>query len=173
MELHELQQLADSGNGEKRGKGRRGLKLLAELRDSYGRRLVVNNTRVLRARLHARRPSGGVVELLVLEPAGLATPLADGIAPAPSDWLCLARPARRLRPGEVLLLERADHPPVPLEIVSVDRASGGRVVRFPPDCTCPEAIEALLEPLAGTILILFADFVHGTVPALTEASHHG
>jgi uncharacterized protein YacL len=43
--INELQQLADSGNGEKRGKGRRGLKLLAELRDSYGRRLVVNNTR--------------------------------------------------------------------------------------------------------------------------------
>jgi S-adenosylmethionine:tRNA ribosyltransferase-isomerase len=107
--------------------------------------LVVNNTRVLRARLQARRPSGGLVELLVLEPAGLATPLEAPFAPAPSDWLCLARPARRLRPGEVLQLERADHPPVPLEIVAVDRASGGRVVRFPPDCTCPEAIEALLE----------------------------
>ena len=107
--------------------------------------LVVNNTRVLRARLQARRPSGGLVELLVLEPAGLATPLEAPFAPAPSDWLCLARPARRLRPGEVLQLERADQPPVPLEIVAVDRASGGRVVRFPPDCTSPEAIEALLE----------------------------
>jgi S-adenosylmethionine:tRNA ribosyltransferase-isomerase len=107
--------------------------------------LVVNNTRVLRARLQARRSSGGAVELLVLEPAGLATPLAEGIAPGSSDWLCLARPARRLRPGEVLQLERADQPPVPLEIVAVDGASGGRVVRFPPDCTSPEAIEALLE----------------------------
>jgi S-adenosylmethionine:tRNA ribosyltransferase-isomerase len=107
--------------------------------------LVVNNTRVLRARLQARRPSGGEVELLVLEPAGLATPLEAPFDPAPSDWLCLARPARRLRPGEVLQLERADQPPVLLEIVAVDRASGGRVVRFPPDCTCPEAIEALLE----------------------------
>lgn len=107
--------------------------------------LVVNNTRVLRARLQARRSSGGAVELLVLEPAGLATPLAEGIAPGTSDWLCLARPARRLRPGEVLQLERADQPPVPLEIVAVDGASGGRVVRFPPDCTSPEAIEALLE----------------------------
>lgn len=107
--------------------------------------LVVNNTRVLRARLQARRPSGGLVELLVLEPAGLATPLEAPFASAPSDWLCLARPARRLRPGEVLQLERADQHPVLLEIVAVDRASGGRLVRFPPDCTCPEAIEALLE----------------------------
>ncbi len=43
--IDELQQLADSGNAEKRGKGRRGLKLLAELREQYGRRLVVNTTR--------------------------------------------------------------------------------------------------------------------------------
>jgi S-adenosylmethionine:tRNA ribosyltransferase-isomerase len=107
--------------------------------------LVVNNTRVLRARLQARRPSGGLVELLVLEPAGLATPLQASFAPAPSDWLCLARPARRLRPGEVLQLEQLDQPPLPLEVVAVDGASGGRVVRFPPDCTSPEAIEALLE----------------------------
>jgi len=107
--------------------------------------LVVNNTRVLRARLQARRPTGGLVELLVLEPAGLATPLVASFTPAHSNWLCLARPARRLRPGEVLLLEQADQPPVPLEIVAVDGASGGRVVRFPPDCTSPEAIEALLE----------------------------
>ena len=39
--------------------------------------LVVNNTRVLKARLQARRPTGGAVELLVLEPVG------------GSDWLCL------------------------------------------------------------------------------------
>ncbi len=43
--IDELQALADSANGDKRAKGRRGLKLLSELRDSYGRRLVVNSTR--------------------------------------------------------------------------------------------------------------------------------
>ena len=43
--IDELQTLADSGNAEKRGKGRRGLKLLSELRETYGRRLVVNTTR--------------------------------------------------------------------------------------------------------------------------------
>ncbi len=43
--IDELQALADSANGEKRGKGRRGLKLLSELRESWGRRLVVNSTR--------------------------------------------------------------------------------------------------------------------------------
>ncbi|MEB3184766.1 MAG: TRAM domain-containing protein [Cyanobacteriota bacterium] len=43
--IDELQALADSANGEKRGRGRRGLKLLSELREQYGRRLVVNSTR--------------------------------------------------------------------------------------------------------------------------------
>ncbi len=43
--IDELQQLADSSNNEKRGKGRRGLKLLTELREKYGRRLVINSTK--------------------------------------------------------------------------------------------------------------------------------
>ena len=94
--------------------------------------LVVNNTRVLKARLQARRASGGAVELLVLEPV-------EG-----SDWLCLAKPAKRLKPGEILQMEHLGHPPQPLEIVAIDAETGGRVVRFPAECTTPEAIEALL-----------------------------
>jgi len=94
--------------------------------------LVVNNTRVLKARLQARRPTGGSVELLVLEPVG------------GSDWLCLAKPAKRLKPGEILQLEHPGQAPQPLEIVDVDAETGGRVVRFPAECTTPEAIEALL-----------------------------
>ncbi len=43
--IDELQALADSANGDKRARGRRGLKLLSELREQYGRRLVVNSTR--------------------------------------------------------------------------------------------------------------------------------
>ncbi len=43
--IDELQQLADSSKNEKRSKGRRGLKLLTDLRQKYGRRLVVNTTR--------------------------------------------------------------------------------------------------------------------------------
>ncbi len=43
--IDELQKLADSSNNEKRSKGRRGLKLLTDLRRDYGRRVVVNNTR--------------------------------------------------------------------------------------------------------------------------------
>tara|TARA_Y100001970_G_scaffold194222_1_gene236135 strand:- start:8041 stop:9150 length:1110 start_codon:yes stop_codon:yes gene_type:complete len=43
--IDELQKLADSSSNEKRSKGRRGLKLLRELREKYGRRLVVNSTK--------------------------------------------------------------------------------------------------------------------------------
>jgi S-adenosylmethionine:tRNA ribosyltransferase-isomerase len=70
--------------------------LLEELRS--GDLLVVNDTRVLKARLKVRRSGGGVSELLVLEPRG------DG------QWLCLARPAKRMRPGDLLTLDgTGDH----------------------------------------------------------------
>ena len=59
-----------------------------ELRDDD--LIVVNNTRVLPARIHARRATGGAVELLLLEQR------PDG------TWDALARPARRLRAGETL-----------------------------------------------------------------------
>jgi S-adenosylmethionine:tRNA ribosyltransferase-isomerase len=51
---------------------------------------VVNDTRVVPARLRLRRATGGAVELLLLEPFG------EGL------WEALARPSRRLRAGEVL-----------------------------------------------------------------------
>jgi len=52
---------------------------------------VVNDTRVLPARLRLRRPGGGEAEVLLLERLG-----ADGI------WEGLARPSRRLRAGQRL-----------------------------------------------------------------------
>lgn len=62
--------------------------------------LVVNDTRVIPARLHLQRETGGAVELLLLEPIG------DGRR----VWQCLARPARKLRADEVLV--RSDEPVV-------------------------------------------------------------
>jgi S-adenosylmethionine:tRNA ribosyltransferase-isomerase len=49
--------------------------------------VVVNDTRVVPARLRLRRPGGGEAEVLLLEPA------EKGV------WEALARPTRRLRPG--------------------------------------------------------------------------
>ncbi|MBI3743387.1 MAG: tRNA preQ1(34) S-adenosylmethionine ribosyltransferase-isomerase QueA [Chloroflexi bacterium] len=55
--------------------------------------LVMNDSRVIPARLHAKRPSGGKAELLLLHP------MSDGV------WQALARPARRLPAGTRLALE--------------------------------------------------------------------
>ncbi len=57
--------------------------------------LVVNDTRVLPARLRLRRETGGEVEVLLLEP------LHDDV------WEALVRPSRKLRVGELL---RSAHP---------------------------------------------------------------
>ncbi|MEK9632158.1 MAG: tRNA preQ1(34) S-adenosylmethionine ribosyltransferase-isomerase QueA, partial [Synechococcus sp.] len=92
--------------------------------------LVVNDTRVLKARLTVRRSGGGLSELLVLEPRG------DG------RWLCLARPAKRMRPGDSLTIDGTS---ISLKVLSEDPASGGRVVQFPSHCRDAEAIEGLLN----------------------------
>ena len=92
--------------------------------------LVVNDTRVLKARLAVRLSGGGLSELLVLEPRG------EG------RWLCLARPAKRMRPGDSLTIDGTS---ISLTVLSDDPASGGRVVQFPSDCRDAETIEALLN----------------------------
>ena len=56
-----------------------------------GELVVVNDTRVVPARLRVRRPGGGEAEVLLLERVG-----ADG------TWEALARPSRRLRSGQRL-----------------------------------------------------------------------
>ncbi|MEY4400406.1 MAG: S-adenosylmethionine:tRNA ribosyltransferase-isomerase [Actinomycetota bacterium] len=54
--------------------------------------LVVNDTKVVPARLHLARSTGGAVEVLLLEP------LDD----ARREWEALIRPGRKMKPGEVL-----------------------------------------------------------------------
>lgn len=67
-------------------------RVFSELPDLLsGELVVVNDTRVVPARLRLRRESGGEVEVLLLERVD-----ADGL------WEGLARPGRRLRPGERL-----------------------------------------------------------------------
>ena len=56
--------------------------------------LVLNDTRVFPARLMARRGTGGMVEIFLLD-------YPDGV----SEARCMARPARKVREGEALTLE--------------------------------------------------------------------
>ena len=55
--------------------------------------LVVNDTRVIPARLHLRKPTGGAVEVVLLErrPEG--------------DWEALVKPSRRVAAGTVLVVD--------------------------------------------------------------------
>ena len=57
-----------------------------------GDALVINNTRVIKARLIGRRSTGGRVEVLLLNPAGSDT------------WECLVRPGHKLPPGEQIFV---------------------------------------------------------------------
>jgi S-adenosylmethionine:tRNA ribosyltransferase-isomerase len=125
--------------------------LCEELRP--GDLLVVNDTRVLQARLQVRRPGGGGGELLLLEPRGAGV------------WLCLARPARRMRPGDRLMLEAAGRPPIALTVLGEDRPSGGRLVQFPPGSEDAAAIETLL---AGYGEVPLPPYIHRHDPSDQE-----
>jgi S-adenosylmethionine:tRNA ribosyltransferase-isomerase len=85
---------------------------------SPGDLLVVNDSRVLPARLVGERSGGGAAEVLALRP------LSDD----PRRWEALVRPSRRLAAGSAVTLRSGDR----LE-VGERLADGTRVVRFERD----------------------------------------
>lgn len=89
--------------------------------------VVVNNTRVIPARLWGRRETGGVVEILLLNRL------------EPGVWEALGKPARKLQPGTgFTLISRAGDASAPAEVVA--NMGEGRIhVGFDP------ALEARLD----------------------------
>jgi S-adenosylmethionine:tRNA ribosyltransferase-isomerase len=81
-----------------------------------GDALVVNNTKVFKARIWGERKTGGAVEVFLVRP--VAGSVED-------DWEALVSPTRRLKPGETIYFD-------PKSIVHlVDYIDNGRwVVRF-------------------------------------------
>ncbi len=76
--------------------------------------LVANDARVLPARFFPKRRGGGAAQVLLLHPAD-----------TPGTWLAMARPGKRVRPGDLLHFD-ADS-----GIEILDWAPGGnRLVRF-------------------------------------------
>jgi S-adenosylmethionine:tRNA ribosyltransferase-isomerase len=75
-----------------------------------GALLVVNDTRVIPARLHATKPTGGRVELLLVEPLATA---------GPGVWRCLGGASKPIRLGPLVL--DGDGAPA-VEVLAVDGA---------------------------------------------------
>jgi S-adenosylmethionine:tRNA ribosyltransferase-isomerase len=80
--------------------------------------LVLNDTRVIPARLRGRKTSGGGVDMLLLRPVA-------GVAGAAEWWEVLVRPGRRVRRGTVLRFS----PDLDGEVVD-DRPDGVRIIAF-------------------------------------------
>ncbi len=76
--------------------------------------LVINDTKVLPARLYAHRESGAKVEILLLKEVGFQT------------WQCLVKPGKKALPGTKLLF---DLPEISAEVVD-HSDEGTRIIRF-------------------------------------------
>ncbi|MGF1520089.1 MAG: tRNA preQ1(34) S-adenosylmethionine ribosyltransferase-isomerase QueA [Nodosilinea sp.] len=83
--------------------------------------LVLNNTRVIPARLRGHKPGGAQVEVFLLEDQG------------DHHWLALVRPGRRLKPGATVHFgPNPDRPDLVALVLDTDPATSGRVVKFEP-----------------------------------------
>lgn len=67
--------------------------------------VVVNDTKVLAARIFATRPSGGRTELLLLEPDG---PAPVALREQRSEWTALVRPSKKVAPHTELTIADED-----------------------------------------------------------------
>ncbi len=89
--------------------------------------LVLNDSRVMPARLFGNRHTGGAVEVLLLTDKG------DGV------WECLTRPGRKTRKGTELFFGDGE-----LKAVVVDEAPGGnKLIKFEYDGIFIEILEKL------------------------------
>ncbi|MFT7597288.1 MAG: S-adenosylmethionine:tRNA ribosyltransferase-isomerase [Acidimicrobiales bacterium] len=102
--------------------------------------LVVNDTKVLPARLHLRKPTGGAVEVLLLEPTGDAVQ-SSAATIAGSEWQALVRPGKRLRVGTILELDGA-----PVLEITGQLDDGRRLVQLLDDGLLERAGEMPLPP---------------------------
>ncbi len=89
--------------------------------------LVINETKVIPARLYGERPTGGACEVLLLKQLG------------PKRWETLVRPGKKLKPGAEVIFGDGRLKCRVLE--STD--AGGRVVEF----ECEGSFEAALDAL--------------------------
>ena len=104
--------------------------------------LVINETKVIPARLYGERPTGGAVEVLLLKQLG------------PKRWETLVRPGKKLRPGAQVIFGGGRLTGRVVENTDV----GGRIVEFDCEGSFEAALDALGEmPLPPSIHEQLAD----------------
>lgn len=89
--------------------------------------LVLNDSRVLPARLIGARPTGGAVELVLLKDLG------------DNRWECLSRPGRKTKPGQELVFGNGELTAVVQEVT----LGGNRIVKFSYEGIFLEILERL------------------------------
>ena len=99
--------------------------------------IIINDTKVMKARLSFLLENSSLVEGLILEPV------------KESIWLCLAKPAKKLKKGTLLKLN--SNSDIKLEIIGVDKKTGGRFIKFPKEYDNLQSMNKLLD-------------IHGEVP---------
>ncbi|NET83815.1 MAG: tRNA preQ1(34) S-adenosylmethionine ribosyltransferase-isomerase QueA [Moorea sp. SIO1F2] len=121
--------------------------------------LILNNTRVIPARLYGRKSTGVPVEILLLEERQHQGQHQGQQQGQHQSWLALVKPGRRLKPGaEIWFTPSSDlglndstlskHlttplPPLKATVLATDEATSGRILQF----DFPEGVswETLLE----------------------------
>lgn len=91
--------------------------------------LILNNTRVIPARLFGRRQSGGQyfnVEVLLLE----AQTSEDGRTVEGHRWLALVKPGKRLRPGARIEFGPPEQPSLQATVLAIEPTTRGRILQF-------------------------------------------
>ncbi len=86
---------------------------------NQGDLIVVNNTKVMKARLHVHLENKSLIEILVLD-------RLNG-----SIWLCLAKPAKKLKVSKFVNVNSLKGENIQLKIVGIDKETGGRFIKFP------------------------------------------
>lgn len=93
--------------------------------------LVFNDTKVVRARLFARRPTGGVVELFCLEPVAPHRAIEPAMQQTGQCvWKCLVGNGRRWKSGPVTLEFEAEGQAAVLTAERVEQGEGYALIRF-------------------------------------------
>ena len=105
--------------------------LLDEFRE--GDLVVVNNTKVMKARLKVELENKTLVELLVLQISHECV------------WLCLAKPAKKLKINRKIILKSPSAQDINLIVDGVDEETGGRFIKFPENITCLNSMNDLLD----------------------------